>query len=97
MYCCFAGSTARSLRSGCENANCTPDCMLGSKLKSGLVLVVRAASHETLHVPDPQGMRCRTPVDEKKSRVTTPPLPSRKFDAGVLTLDRPSVDDNCGV
>ena len=71
--------------------------MLGSKLKSGLLLVVRAASHDTLQVPDPHGTRWRTPVDENQSRVITPPLPRSKFDAGVLTLDRPSVDENTGV
>ena len=64
MYCCRAASILRSFSSGCENATCKPDCRLGSKLLSGLVVVVREVSHETLHVPAPHGSRCRTPVDE---------------------------------
>src|ERR687888_1968354 len=94
--CWRAASIFRSRSSGCENANSMPDCMLGSKLFRGLLLVVRAASHETLHVPDPQGTCCRTPVDENQSRVSTPPVPNRKFDGGVTMLDRPSVVENTG-
>jgi hypothetical protein len=45
------------LSSGCENASCTPDWTIGSKLLIGLLLVVLAASHEMLHVPDPHGSR----------------------------------------
>ena len=44
-----------------------PDCRFGSKLLNGLLVVVRAVSHETLHVPAPHGTRCRTPVDENQS------------------------------
>src|SRR5439155_327333 len=70
MYCCRAASTVRSLNSGCENAISTPDCTLGSKLFSGLLLVVRDASQERLQVPPPQGTRWRTPAEENRSRVS---------------------------
>src|SRR5213594_2841886 len=53
MYCWRAASIARSFNSGCENATWKPDCRLGSKLVIGLLVVVRAVSHETLHVPAP--------------------------------------------
>ena len=46
MYCCRAASIPRSRSSGCENAIWNPDCSAGSKLLSGLLLVVRAVSHE---------------------------------------------------
>src|SRR5882762_9595246 len=95
-YCCRAASIVRSLNSGCENATWTPDCRLGSKLLSGLFVVVRAVSHETLHVPAPHRRRCRTPVDENQSLTSTPRLPNRKFDGGVTTLERPSTVENIG-
>src|SRR5437870_13718411 len=97
MYCCRAGSILRSLSSGCENAIWTPDCRLGSKLLIGLLVVVRAVSHETLQVPAPLGSRCRTPVDENQSFVSTPRSPSRKFDGGVTLLERPKMVENTGV
>ena len=46
----------RSLSSGCENASSNPVCRLGSKLLIGLVVVVRALSHERLHVPPPRAL-----------------------------------------
>ncbi len=82
-YCCRATSIFRSRISGCENATSSPDWRLGSKLFSGLLLVVRAASHETLHVPLPHGTCWRTPVVENQSRVSTPLLPSSELIGGV--------------
>ncbi len=66
-YWCRAASIRRSFSSGCEKATWMPDCTLGSKLLMGLFVEVRAASHDTLHVPPPNGSRWRTPVDEKRS------------------------------
>src|SRR5580765_6951240 len=63
----------------------------------GLFVAVRAASHDRLHVPEPQGRRCRTPLDENQSSAFTPRSPSRKFDGGVVVLERPSVVANIGV
>src|SRR5438093_3341457 len=73
-----------------------PDCRLGSKLVRGLLVVVRAVSQDTLHVPAPHGNRCRTPVDENQSLTSTPRSPSRKFDGGVTLLERPMVVENTG-
>src|SRR4029453_8418337 len=97
MYCCRVASIFRSRRSGCENATWKPDCSAGSKLLSGLLVVVRDVSHETLHVPAPHGRRCRTPVDENQSLRSPPRSPSRKFDGGVTLLDRPSWVEKTGV
>ena len=96
MYCCRAASILRSFSNGCENATCRPDCRLGSKLLSGLVVVVREVSHETLHVPAPHRSRCRTPVDENKSLTSTPRSPRREFDGGVTLLERPRTVENTG-
>src|SRR5262245_45864610 len=96
-YCWPAASIFLSLSSGCENASWNPDCTLGSKLLSGLVVVVRAASHETLYVPLPHGTRCRTPVDVNQSRVSIFRSPSRKFAGGVVFDERPTWDENTGV
>src|SRR6185436_21141480 len=96
MYCCRAESIFRSRSSGCENAIWNPDCSAGSKLLSGLLLVVRAVSHDTLQVPEPRGRRCRMPVDEKTSLTSTPRSPSRKFDGGVTLLERPTRVENTG-
>src|SRR2546427_4174015 len=96
MYCCRAASILRSLSNGCEKATWMPDCRLGSKLLIGLLVVVRDVSHETLHVPEPHGRRCRTPVDENQSLTSTPRSPRRKFDGGVTLLERPMVVENTG-
>ena len=64
---------------------------------SGLLLVVRDASHETLHVPLPHGTCWRTPVVENQSRVSTPLVPSSALVGGVTLLDRPKVEENTGV
>src|SRR4029453_10051477 len=96
MYCCRVASIFRSRRSGCENATWKPDCSAGSKLLSGLLLVVRDVSQETLHVPAPHGRRCRRPVDENTSLTSTPRSPSRKFDGGVALLERPKAVENSG-
>src|SRR6266550_7541209 len=73
-----------------------PDWRLGSKLLRGLLVVVRAVSQDTLHVPAPHGNRCRTPVDENQSLTPTPRSPRRKFDGGVTLLERPMVVENTG-
>src|SRR5262245_20529691 len=96
MYCWRVVSIARSRSSGCENATWMPDCRLGSKLVSGLFVVVRAVSHDTLHVPAPHRSRCRTPVDENQSLTSTPRSPSRKFEGGVVVVERPSTVENIG-
>jgi hypothetical protein len=62
-----------------------------------LFVPVRELSQETLHVPEPIGRRCRTPVDENKSSTSTPRSPNKKFDGGVALLDRPSTVENIGV
>src|SRR5437867_289218 len=87
---------ARSFSSGCENASWTPACRLGSKLLIGLFVAVRDVSHETLQVPELQGRRWRTPVDENQSSTSTPRSPRSRFDGGVTVLDRPSVVENTG-
>jgi hypothetical protein len=87
----------RSFSSGCENANWNPDWRLGSKLVSGLSVVVRDVSHEKCHVPAPRARRCRTPVDENRSLVSTPRSPSKKFDGGVELLVAPMIVENTGV
>src|SRR4029453_536199 len=97
MSCCRAASMVRSLSNGCENATWMPDCRLGSKLLIGLLVVVRDVSHETLHVPAPHGSRCRTPVDENQSFVSTPRSPNRKFEGGVTLVERPSSVEKTGV
>src|SRR5262245_2784709 len=97
MYCSRAASILRSLNSGCENASWKPDCRLGSKLVIGLLVAVRALSQDTLHVPEPHGRRCLTPVDENQSSTFTPRLPSKRFEGGVTVLERPSVVENTGV
>jgi hypothetical protein len=84
------------LSSGCEKASWTPDCNVGSKLVNGLLVVVRAVSQDTLHVPAPHGNRCRTPVDENQSLTSTPLSPSNTFEGGVTLLDRPSEVENNG-
>src|SRR5688500_20380619 len=96
MYCCRAASILRSFSNGCENAICTPDCSVGSKLLIGLLLVVRDVSHDTLHVAPAHGNRCRTPVDENQSWTSTPRSPSKKFDGGVTLLDRPTTVESTG-
>src|SRR5438128_9965008 len=73
-----------------------PDCRLGSKLLRGLLVVVRAVSQDTLHVPAPHGNRCRTPVDENQSLTSSPRSPRRKFDGGVTVLERPMLLENTG-
>src|SRR5262249_58945583 len=95
--CWRAESMVRSFSSGCEKATWKPDCTLGSKLLSRLLLVVLDASHDTLQVPFPHGMRWRTPVDWNQSRVSTPESPTRKLVGAATALDRPKRDENCGV
>src|SRR5439155_14956440 len=58
---------------------------------------VRDASHDTPHVPLPQGTRCRTPDDENQSRVSTLPLPRKKLLAAATLVDRATVVENTGV
>src|SRR5260370_10164444 len=96
MTCCRAASIWRSLSSGCENANWTPDWSAGSKLLIGLFVVVRDVSHDTLQTPAPHGSRCRTPVEENTSFRSTPRSPRRKFDGGVTLLERPNVVEKTG-
>src|SRR5437868_13801032 len=96
MYCCRAASILRSFNSGCENANCSPDWTSGSKLLMGLLLVVRDASHDTFQVPEPHGRRCRTPLDENQSPVSTPRVPRNELSGGAVVLDRPSVVEKTG-
>src|SRR5688572_17082255 len=96
MYCCRAASILRSLSSGCENANWTPDCSVGSKLLIGLLVVVRDVSHETLQVPEPQGTRCLMPVVENQSPTSTPRSPRKTFDGGATLLERPRIVENTG-
>ena len=74
-----------------------PDCRFGSKLLSGLLIVVRAASHDTLHVPPPRGTRCVTPVDENQSCTSRPVVADSAFAGGVTLRDRPAVVENVGV
>src|SRR5262252_6978557 len=97
INCWRAESMVRSFSSGCEKATWNPDCTAGSKLFSRLLLVVRAASHDALHVPFPHGTRWRTPVDENQSRVLTLLLPSKKLLGAASTLDRPNSVENVGV
>src|SRR4029078_7566915 len=87
---------ARSRSRGCENEIWKPDCRLGSKLLKGLLVADRAVSYDTLHVPEPQGRRWRTPVDENQSSTSTPRWPSSSVDGGVALLDRPTDEDSCG-
>src|SRR5215471_19358477 len=96
MYCSRAASMTRSLKSGCENATSNPDWRLGSNVVMGLLVVVRAVSHDRLQEPDPQGRRCRNPVDENRSLTLIPWSPSRRFDGGVALLERPNVVENIG-
>src|SRR5688572_4642541 len=70
--------------------------MVGSKLLRGLLLVVREVSHERLHVAEPQGSRCRTPVEENQSFESMPRSPNREFDGGRTLLDRPSTVEKTG-
>src|SRR5688572_4716796 len=86
----------RSFSSGCENANWKPDCRLGSKLLIGLFVVVRDVSHDRLHVPAPHGRRCRRPVDENQSSISTAPSPNSRFAAGVAALVRPNWVEKTG-
>src|SRR5262249_6145704 len=97
ISCWLAESIVRSFSSGCENATRNPDCTVGSKLFRKLLLVVRDASHDTLHVPFPHGTRWRTPVDENQSRLSTLLVPSRKLVGAASTLDRPNSVEKVGV
>src|SRR5262247_212186 len=63
----------------------------------GLFVVVRDVSHDALHVPEPHGRRCWTPVDENRSLKSTPLVPSRTLEGGVTLLDRPTTVENIGV
>src|SRR4051812_45811192 len=97
MYCRRERSIARSRRSGCEKATCMPDCRFGSKLLIGLLVVDRAASHETLHAPPPQGTRCVTPVDENQSCTSSPVFADSAVAGGVTLRERPAEVENIGV
>src|SRR5262245_55235919 len=82
--------------SGCDSANWMPDCSVGSTLVIGLLVVVRAVSHERLHAPPPHGSRWRMPVDENQSCTSTPASPNRELVGGVTLRDRPSVVEKIG-
>ena len=57
---------------------------------SGLLVDVRAASHDALHVPPPHCSRCEKPVDENQSFDWIPLTPVRKLDGADALFDRPS-------
>src|SRR6476660_509864 len=96
MYCRRAESIWRSLNNGCEKATWNPDCRIGSNVVIGLLVVVRAVSHDTLHVPEPHGRCCLNPVDENRSPTLMPWSPRNRFEGGVAVLERPNVVEKIG-
>src|SRR4026207_1803974 len=86
----------RSFSSGCDTATWKPACRVGSKLLIGLLVVVRALSHEALQVPPPKGRRCRTPVDQNESLTSAPLSPRKRFVEGVALLEWPKVVESTG-
>src|SRR5580765_2403854 len=96
MSCWRDASIVLSLSNGCENATSIPDCRFGSTLEIMLLVVVLAASHETLHVPAPHGSRCLTPVVENQSFTSTPVSPVNRLVGGVTLRERPNTVENTG-